>query len=140
MKYIQLFFYSFWLMMWDPIDRNMILLTEQGRNIKTWKHRGQGSSANLSILGMNNSNSKLESCCETTCLNVMARMSLDVVLDRESSVKDLLSLLAFSLTFLAGKNCSNNKLQDWLDGYPTKETLYTYSIAQLLVSNKNLST
>lgn len=34
----------------------------------------------------------------------MARMSLDVVLDRKSSVKDLLSLLAFSLTFLAGKN------------------------------------
>ena len=39
----------------------------------------------------------------------MARMSLDVALDKISSMRDLLNLLAFSLTFPAGKNFLNNK-------------------------------
>lgn len=63
------------------------------------------SSIFLSDPGLKTTSSKLQSCSKTTCLNVMASIFLEVVLNSISSEIDLLSFLALSLTLLAGKNC-----------------------------------
>lgn len=69
----------------------------------------------LSLPRQKISNSKFQSCCRTTCLKVMASMFSEVVLAKISFVIDFFSFIAFSLTFLAGKNsrvemvlCSSN--------------------------------
>ena len=66
----------------------------------------------LSVPGQNNESWKLHNRCKTTCLNVKASIFMETVglLDRISAVRLLLNFLAFSFTFLAGKNYRRSKL------------------------------
>lgn len=60
------------------------------------------SSIFLSVPGLKTTSSKLQSCWRTTCLKVMASIFFDMAPEKISSLS--LSLLAFSLTFTAGRN------------------------------------
>lgn len=71
----------------------------------------------LSVPGLKSASSKLQICCKTTCLKVMASIFFDMAPCNISFVRDFLSFIAFSLTFLAGKNWKNKKINFCSNNY-----------------------